>query len=78
MRKNIPNWIRLKRHFKVCFLQHQYRAKNYQNYLDLIRDLLQAEKHDELTLRNHHQHSVGFAHHNVKSNKKFDGSNNHQ
>jgi hypothetical protein len=64
-------------------LQHQYQAKNYQNYLDLTHDLLQAEKHDELTLRNHHQHSVGSAplpelHHNVKGNEKFDGSNNHQ
>jgi hypothetical protein len=64
-------------------LQHQDRVKNYQNYSDLIHDLLQAEKHDELTLRNHHQHSVGSAslsevHHNLKGNKKFDGSNNHQ
>jgi hypothetical protein len=30
-------------------LQHQYRARNYQNYSNLINDLLQAEKHDELT-----------------------------
>jgi hypothetical protein len=30
-------------------LQHQYRVKNYQTYSDLIHDLLQAEKHDELT-----------------------------
>jgi hypothetical protein len=64
-------------------LQYQDRVKNYQNYSDLIHDLLQAEKHDELTLRNHHQHSVGSAslsevHHNLKGNKKFDGSNNHQ
>jgi hypothetical protein len=29
-------------------LQHQYRAKNYQNYSNLIHDILQAEKHDEL------------------------------
>jgi hypothetical protein len=35
-------------------LQHQYRAKNYQTYSDLVHDLIQAEKHDELTLRNHH------------------------
>jgi hypothetical protein len=42
-------------------LQHQYSVKNYQNYSDLIHDLLQTEKHDELTLRNHHQHSVGSA-----------------
>jgi hypothetical protein len=56
-------------------LQHQYHAKNYQNYSDLIRDLLQAEKHDELTLRNHHQRFVGSAplpevHYNGKGNKK--------
>jgi hypothetical protein len=48
-----------------------------------MHDLLQAEKHDELTLRNHHQHYVGSApllevHYNVKGNEKFDGSNNHQ
>jgi hypothetical protein len=64
-------------------LQHQYHAKNYQNYSDLIHDLLQAEKYDELTLRNHHQPSVGFApllevHHNMKRNEKGDGSHNHQ
>jgi hypothetical protein len=64
-------------------LQHQYRAQNYQNYSDHIHDLLQAKKYDELTLRNHHQHSVDSAplpevHHNVKGNEKIDGSNNHQ
>jgi hypothetical protein len=64
-------------------LQHQYHAKNYQNYSDLVHDLLQAEKHDELTLRNHHQRSVGSAplpevHYNVKGNEKDGGSNNHQ
>jgi dihydrofolate reductase len=42
-------------------LQHQYWARNYQHYADLIRDLLQAEKHDELTIMNHHQHHVGDA-----------------
>jgi hypothetical protein len=56
-------------------LQHQYRAKNYQTYSNLIHDLLQAEKHDELTLRNHHQYFVGSAplseiHYNVKGNEK--------
>jgi hypothetical protein len=35
-------------------LQHLYRVKNYQTYSDLVHDLLQGEKHDELTLRNHH------------------------
>jgi hypothetical protein len=52
-------------------LQHQYQARNYQHYADLIRDLLQAEKHDELTIKNHHQRRVGAAtlleiHHNKK------------
>jgi hypothetical protein len=64
-------------------LQHQYRARNYQNYSDLIHDLLQAEKHDEHTLRNHHKHSVGSApllevHYSVKGKQKIDGSNNHK
>jgi hypothetical protein len=64
-------------------LQHQYYARNYQNYSHLIHDLLQSEKHDELTLRNHHQCSIGSAplsevHHNVKDKEKVDGSNNHQ
>jgi hypothetical protein len=35
-------------------LQHQYRARNYQHYSDLIHVLLQAKKHDELTLKDHH------------------------
>jgi hypothetical protein len=42
-------------------LQHQYQARNYQHYGDLIRDLLQAEKHDELTIKNHHQCRIGAA-----------------
>jgi hypothetical protein len=55
-------------------LQHQYRVKNYQTY----SDLLQGEKHDELTLRSHHQRSIGSAplpevYYNVKSNEKGDG-----
>jgi hypothetical protein len=63
-------------------LQHQYCAKKYWTYSELVRDLLQAEKHDELTLRNHHQYSVGSAllpevHHKVRGNEKGDGSNNH-
>jgi hypothetical protein len=40
-------------------LKYQYRARNYQHYSELIQDLLQAEKHDELTIRNHHQYLVG-------------------
>jgi hypothetical protein len=64
-------------------LQHQYCAKNYQTYSDLIHDLLQAEKHDELTWRNHHQHSIGSApltevHYNVKGNEKGDWPKNPQ
>lgn len=63
-------------------LQQQYRARNYQNYTDLIHVLLQAEKHDELLLRNHHQRPVGSAplpevHHNDQHSKKFNGSKNH-
>jgi hypothetical protein len=41
-------------------LQHQYWVRNYQYYADLIRDLLQTEKHDELTIKNHHQRHVGL------------------
>jgi hypothetical protein len=64
-------------------LQHQYRAKNYQTYSNLVHDLLQAEKHDELTLRNHHQRSFGSAplpevHYNMKGNEKGDGPKNPQ
>jgi hypothetical protein len=52
-------------------LQHQHRARNYQHYADLICDLLQAEKHDELTIKNHHQHHIRASplpeiHHNEK------------
>jgi hypothetical protein len=39
-------------------LQYQYRVRNYQRYADLIHDLFQAEKHDELTIKNHHQPRV--------------------
>jgi hypothetical protein len=42
-------------------LQHQYRAKNYKNYSYRIRDVFQAKKHDELTMKNHHQRSIGSA-----------------
>jgi hypothetical protein len=40
-------------------LKHQYRARNYQCYSEIIHDLLQVEKHDEVTMRNHHQRPVG-------------------
>jgi hypothetical protein len=64
-------------------LQHQYRAKNYQTYSNLVHDLLQAEKHDELTLRNHHQRSFGSAplpevHYNMKGNEKVMGLKTHK
>jgi hypothetical protein len=39
-------------------LKHQYYAWNYQRYSELLHDLLQAEKHDKLTMRNHHQRNV--------------------
>jgi hypothetical protein len=64
-------------------LHHQNCARNYQNYSDLIHDLIQAEKLDELTLKDHHQCFVSTAplpkvHYNVKGKAKVDGSNNHQ
>jgi hypothetical protein len=40
-------------------LKHQYRARNYQCYSELVQHLLHTEKHDELTIRNHHQRHVG-------------------
>ena len=59
-------------------LQQQYRARNYQAYSDLIHVLLQAEKHDELLLKNHNRRPVGAAplpevHANFQKNKKFKG-----
>jgi hypothetical protein len=42
-------------------LKHQYHARNYQRYLELIHDLLQGKKYDEPTMRNHHQHPIGMA-----------------
>jgi hypothetical protein len=61
-------------------LQHQYRARNYQHYADLIRDILQAEKYDELTIKNHHQRHVGAGplpeiHHNEKKASASKDSN---
>jgi hypothetical protein len=63
-------------------LKHQYHAKNYQYYSELVQDLLQIEKHDELTMSNHHQHSIGTAslqevNYNSKGKEKVDGQNNH-
>jgi hypothetical protein len=64
-------------------LQHQYCVRNYQNYPDLIHDLLQEEKLDELTLRNHKQCSIGSTplsevHYSVRAKERVDGSKNHQ
>jgi hypothetical protein len=61
-------------------LQHQYWARNYQHYADLIRDLVQAKKHGELNIKNHHQHRIGAAalpeiHHNEKK-PNFSKDNN--
>jgi hypothetical protein len=61
-------------------LQHQYWARNYQNCADLICDLLQTEKHDELTIKNHHQRCVRAVplpdiHHNEKKSN-FSKDNN--
>ena len=61
-------------------LQQQYRAKNFEVYSKLIHTLSQAEKHDELLMKNHHKHPIGSALlpevHNVQKkakNKKFNG-----
>jgi hypothetical protein len=64
-------------------LKHQYCARNYQHYSELIHDLLQAEKHDELTMRNHHQCLIGTTslpevNYSSKHKEKVDGQNNHQ
>jgi hypothetical protein len=64
-------------------LQQQYRARNYQVYSELIHVLLQAEKHDELLLKNSHQRPVGAAplpevHANFQKNNKFNGSSKGQ
>jgi hypothetical protein len=47
-----------------------------------VQDLLQAEKHDELTMRNHHQRPVGTTplpevNYSSKGKDKVDGQNNH-
>jgi hypothetical protein len=57
-------------------LKHQYHARNYQNYSELVHDLLQAEKHDELTMRNHHQCPVGmtfYVNYSSKGKEMVDG-----
>jgi hypothetical protein len=60
-------------------LQLQYRHHKYTKYFDLIYDLLQAEKHDELLTKNHQMRPVGVAplsevHFNAQNNnKRFSG-----
>jgi hypothetical protein len=76
-RKNRQRRIRLKRFFKLCSLLIRSYNINIRPgttngmLINLIRDLLQVEKHDELTIKNHHQHRVRAAplpeiHHNEK------------
>jgi hypothetical protein len=60
-------------------LKHQYHARNYQRYSKLIHYLLQAEKHDELTMKNHHQCFIGTTplhevNHSLKGKEKMDGN----
>jgi hypothetical protein len=42
-------------------LQQQYRANKHNQYSQLIHTLTQAEKHDELLMKNHHKHPIGAA-----------------
>jgi hypothetical protein len=65
-------------------LQQQYQANKYTQYYQLIHTLTQAEKHDELLMKNHHKHPTGASPlpkvHSVqgkgkKDKRKFKGSN---
>jgi hypothetical protein len=56
------------------------RVWNYQRYADIIRDLLQTKNHDELTIKNHHQHRVEVVplpeiHHNEKKASSSEDNN---
>jgi hypothetical protein len=86
VKKNLLMRIRLGRLTIVLpsdrILKHQYCTRNYQHYSELVRDLLQPEKHDELTMRNHHQCLIGMtplSEVNYSSNgtERVDGQNNH-
>jgi hypothetical protein len=60
-------------------LKHQYRTRNYQRYSELIHDLLQEKKHDELTMRNHHQRPIDTApllvvNYSSQGKEKMDGN----
>jgi len=57
-------------------------AMNFQAYTELIHILTQAEKHDELLLKNHHKFPTGAkplpeVHHNVQNTNKFNGHPRH-
>jgi len=62
-------------------LQQQFRQHNFQVYSELIQILIQAEKYDELLVKNHHRLPIGAApppmpevNYTVQNNNKFDGS----
>ena len=42
-------------------LQQQFRQHNFQVYSELIQILIQAEKYDELLVKNHHRLPIGAA-----------------
>ena len=65
-------------HPSMRVLQQQYRQQKYKKYSELIYTLLQAEKHDELLMKNHQTRPTGSmplpeAHANTQSTKKYGG-----
>ena len=46
-------------HPSMRVLQQQYRQQKYKKYSELIYTLLQAEKHDELLMKNHQTRPTG-------------------
>jgi hypothetical protein len=62
VKKNLLMKIRLRRLTTMLpsdrILKHQYCARNYQYYSELVQ-VLQIEKHDKLIMRNHHQCLIG-------------------
>jgi hypothetical protein len=85
VKKNFIIKKRLRKLSLLCFhqigvLKHQYCTRNNQHYSELVQDLLQAEKHDELIIRNHHQRHVGMAplpefNYSSKGKEKVGGNN---
>jgi hypothetical protein len=83
VRKYLLKRMKLKRHFKVCFLRIESCNINNVPRITKLTQILfmissKQKKHDELTLRNHHQCSISSAslpevHYNVKGNEKGDG-----